>query len=129
MRLYRAPVNPFVAEFVGKINFLPARACEGKIEFSAGLCIAYMGEKRGDVLVAVRPENMTLRMDRGILPGQLTHIQYLGDINDCRIEVPGSVETVTVLHVFTSGGSFGQMTLGSQVWLDFDDYLVFTEDN
>ena len=128
MRLYRAPVNTFVADFVGKINFLPARASEGKIEFPGGQCMAYTGEKRGAVQVAVRPENISIRLDRGVLSGQLTHLQYLGDTNDCRIEVAGPAETVTALHVFTPGRSFGQITPGSQVWLDFDDYLVFDEE-
>ena len=128
MRLYRAPVNTFVADFVGKINFLPARASEGKIEFPGGQCMAYTGEKRGAVQVAVRPENISIRMDRGVLPGQLTHLQYLGDTNDCRIEVAGPAETFTAVHVFTPGRSFAQMTPGSQVWLDFDDYLVFDEE-
>lgn len=128
MRLYRAPANPFVADFVGKINFLPARAHEGAIEFPGGQRMAYSGEKRGAVQVAVRPGNIVMRMDRGVLSGRLTHVQFLGDISDCRIEVAGPSETVTAVHVSAPGSSFGRITPGSQVWLDFDDYLVFAEE-
>ena len=128
MRLYRAPANPFVADFLGKINFLPAVAYDGSVEFPGGRRMAYAGEKRGAVQAAVRPEDIAVRTDRGVLSGKLTHMLYLGGASDCRIELAGPGETVVELHAFASGRTFGQIPLGSQVWLDFDDFLVFDEE-
>ncbi|MBQ6980856.1 MAG: ABC transporter ATP-binding protein, partial [Synergistaceae bacterium] len=36
MNIYRNPANQFVADFVGKINFIEGTASEGQIEFSGG---------------------------------------------------------------------------------------------
>ncbi len=83
----------------------------------------YSGDKRGPVVVAVRPENMTMRDDRGTLRGTLTHAYYLGDTNDCRVDVDG-----TSVRVIGAGNTFGQFATGASVWLDFSEYLVFEDD-
>ncbi|MCR4818331.1 MAG: ABC transporter ATP-binding protein [Fretibacterium sp.] len=123
MNIYRSPANQFVADFVGKINFLRGTAGEGRIEFPGGQGMAYSGEKRGPVVVAVRPENMTMRTDKGILRGTLTQAFYLGDTNDCRVEMDG-----ISLRVIAAGHTYGQIDVGSPLWLDFDEYLVFDDD-
>ncbi|MCR5815224.1 MAG: ABC transporter ATP-binding protein [Desulfovibrio sp.] len=123
--LYRAPANVFVAGFVGKISCLPAQAVAGKIVFSGGQSLAYTGEKRGSVLLAIRPENIRLRLDQGILPGVLTHAQYLGDITDVRVAVPVSDSETTHVRLTAPGRSVDQIAPGTSVWLDFDDYLIF----
>lgn len=120
MNIYRNPANQFVADFVGKINFIDATASEGQIEFAGGQRMNYSGEKRGNVVVAIRPENMIMRMDRGILRGKMLHEYYLGDVNDCRVDVDG-----TTLRVILSGSTYGKFHIGEKVWLDFDEYLVF----
>ena len=124
MNIYRNPVNQFVADFIGKINFLRGVAYEGKIEFSSGgQYMSYSGDKRGQVVVAVRPENMTMRTDKGVLLGTLSQAYYLGDVNDCRVNVDG-----TQIRVIAAGHTYGQIETDSQVWLDFDEYLVFDDD-
>ena len=67
MNIYRNPANQFVADFVGKINFIKGTALEGQIELSGGQSMNYSGDKRGNVVVAVRPENMIMSMNKGIL--------------------------------------------------------------
>ena len=104
MEIYRHPANQFVADFVGQR-------------------MAYSGDRRGPVVVAVRPENMAMRSDGGTLRGKLTHAYYLGDTNDCRVDVDG-----TSLRVIGAGNTFGQFATGAPVWLDFDEYLVFEDD-
>ena len=123
MEIYRHPANQFVADFVGKINFLHGVANEGSIELAGGQRMAYSGDRRGPVVVAVRPENMAMRSDGGTLRGKLTHAYYLGDTNDCRVDVDG-----TSLRVIGAGNTFGQFATGAPVWLDFDEYLVFEDD-
>ncbi len=120
MNIYRNPANQFVADFVGKINFIEGTASEGQIEFAGGQRMNYSGDKQGDVVVAVRPENMTMRTDRGILRGRMIHEYYLGDVNDCRVDVDG-----TALRVISSGNTYGNFHIGGEVWLDFNEYLVF----
>ena len=122
MNIYRSPANQFVADFVGKINFIEGTAAEGNIEFAGGQRMNYSGEKRGGVVVAVRPENMIMRTDRGILRGRILHEYYLGDVNDCRVDVDG-----TTLRVILPGSTYGKFDIGGEVWLDFDEYLVFDQ--
>ena len=123
MNIYRHPANQFVADFVGKINFLRGTAKDGEIEFRGGQRMSYAGDKRGPVVVAVRPENMEMRADRGVLRGTLNYAYYLGDTNDCRVDVDG-----TTTRVVAPGHTFGQIATGSPVWLDFSEYLVFEDD-
>lgn len=120
MNIYRKPANQFVADFVGKINFIEGTVSEGQIEFAGGQRMNYSGDKRGSVVVAVRPENMIMRMDKGILRGKILHEYYLGDVNDCRVDVDG-----TTLRVISSGSNYGKFDIGEELWLDFSEYLVF----
>ena len=129
MNIYRNPANQFVADFVGKINFLRGVAEGGRITFTGGnQSMAYRGEKRGPVVVALRPENLTMRAEipggePGTLRGTLAQSYYLGDTNDCRVDVDG-----VSLRVVAPGHTYGQIAVGSTVWLDFDEYLVFDDD-
>ena len=120
MNIYRNPANQFVADFVGKINFIEGTASEGEIEFAGGQRMNYSGDKRGVVTLAVRPENIIMRMDEGILRGKFLQEYYLGDVNDCRVDVDG-----TTLRVILSGNTYGKFHVGEEVWLDFNEYLVF----
>ncbi len=123
MEIYRTPANQFVADFVGKINFISGTASAGKIEFPGGQWMEYSGDRRGPVVVAVRPENMTMRRDHGVLRGTLERAYYMGDSNDCRVTMGG-----TSLRVIAPGNTYGQIEIGSDVWLDFSDCLVFEDD-
>ena len=128
MNIYNEPVNQFVADFVGKINFLRGAACEGHIEFDGGQRMEYAGGRRGPVVLAVRPENIRLRTDGGLLRGRLEQAYYLGDITDCRIAVDGERkegEEPARLRVIASGQTYSGIAAGSPVWLDFDRFLLF----
>lgn len=120
VNIYSNPANQFVANFVGRINFLDADIFEGEIKFSGGQVMKYSGGKRGKAVIAVRPENIKIRTDEGILCGKLSQAYYLGDVNDCRIDVDG-----TEVRVIREGRTYGEIETGANVWLDFDTYHVF----
>ena len=121
--IYRRPANQFVADFVGKINFIRGAASDGRVDFPGGQWMAYGGERRGPVVVAGRPENMVMRRDRGVLKGTLAKAYYLGDTNDCRVRI-GDAD----VRVIAAGHTYGQIPEGEELWLDFDEYLVFEDD-
>ena len=54
-RLYRSPVDPWVAGFVGESEFFPGKADVGFVETPLGT-FPQLGSHRGEVLVMVRPE-------------------------------------------------------------------------
>ena len=122
MNIYKNPANKFVADFVGKINFIHGSINENVIEFQGGQKMNYSGDKKGSVVVAIRPENITLRKDRGVLKGKILQSYYLGDVNDCRVDVDG-----TIFRVTAPSRTYGEFSKGSEIWLDFDEYLVFND--
>ena len=123
VNIYNNPVNQFVADFRGKINFLYGVVEDDTIKFSGGQRIKYSGDKHGKVVVCIRPENIKLKIDEGILHGTLSNSYYLGDVNDCRVNVDG-----TELRIIEGGNTYGKIKIGEKVFLDFDNYLVFEDD-
>ena len=136
--IYRRPANQFVADFVGKVNFFQgiAQGCaqdaghgeskSGSIELTGlGQTIPYKGPLTGNVTVAIRPENIILspQLDTfpaGMLEGNLISMFYLGDINDCRIEIKG--ETVRVI---AESSSFETLKEGQKINLGIKEILVY----
>ena len=106
MEIYNQPVNPFVADFLGTDQSLP---CDGKM--------------RGDIILAVRPERITLSRETGELKGVLENQYYLGDVNDCRVRVGK-----TIFRVIAPPESFMAMAPGDEVWLTFRDKMIFPDD-
>ncbi len=129
LNIYRNPVNQFVADFVGKINFIHGTALDSKIEFSNGQYMSYHGDKQGKIIVAVRPENITLNRENGILRGKILHSYYLGDVNDCRIDISAENNYSEIVRVIAASNTFGKFSVGEELFLDFKEYLVFEDDN
>jgi iron(III) transport system ATP-binding protein len=129
--IYRRPVNQFVADFVGKVNFLKGEAGNGKIELTGiGQSVPYQGPLTGKVIVAIRPENIVLcpsdspsdtdSFPSGVLEGTLFSMFYLGDINDCRININGEI-----LRVIAESNSFDIMKEGQKVTVGLKEFLVY----
>lgn len=124
--IYNNPVNKFVADFIGRINILEGISDgQGLIKFSESQAINYSGDKRGPVTVAVRPENIKINKDKGILPGTISQIYYLGEFCECYVKVEGQK---SLLLVFVPGAELGELQVNEKVWIDFKSYLVFQDD-
>ena len=138
LNIYNKPVNKFVADFVGRVNFLnaTAEAENGIIKFTDGQFIKYSGDnykfKSGKIILAVRPENIKINNDSGMLRGKLINSYYLGDINDCRINIGNgnnNDNNNNILRVFLPGNTYGKINADSEIYLNFDDYIIFDGDN
>ena len=122
--IYRKPANRFVADFVGKVNFLRGAVKDGRIELTGlGQSLPYDGPHTGRVIVAIRPENINFSHQGGALEGTLTTVFYLGDVNDCRVDMNGEI-----IRVITDGFSYDQLSTPSKVYMDFKDVLVYEDD-
>ena len=101
--IYNSPVNQFVADFLGNVDFFKGEARDGRIIFPAmdGQSIPYDGPRTGKIDVAIRPENLFFAED-GILHGVLETQYYLGDVDDCRVRVGE-----TLVRVITNGYEYG----------------------
>jgi iron(III) transport system ATP-binding protein len=132
--IYRHPANQFVADFVGKVNFFkgvvtPGEAGKGKIELTGiGQSIPYQGPCTGKVIAAVRPENIVFfpenpaSFSSGVLEGTLLSMFYLGDINDCRVEINGEI-----IRVIAESNSFDSLKEGQKITLGLKEFLVYED--
>lgn len=124
MNIYCRPANEFVADFVGRINFIRAKAHDGRIFFSDTQSIEYHGDKCGDVIVGVRPENIIMNEHDGVLKGIMSKSYYLGDVNECRADING-----TVIRITQSGHTYGSIAEGAEIYLSFREFMVFDGKN
>jgi len=125
--IYAQPRQAFVANFVGRINFLEARVLasgDGRVvtlETSVGelRCAASDDFVAGTrVLAAVRPESIrinTAPQDRtarvNVVEGTVSAVGFFGDYVDCQVEVNGQVLSV-------KADPYAELRVGARAYLD-----------
>ena len=124
LEIYRHPANQFVADFVGKINFIRGQVKDGRVELTGlGQSLAYDGPLTGQVVVAIRPENIRLSLEKGELHGKIHSMFYLGDVNDCRIDINGEQ-----VRVIADSHSYDALYGNEDVFLQVREFLVYEDD-
>ena len=106
--LYARPATRQVAEFIGVMNFLPARSDgNGGVEV-AGLGHAEIapdqapeGLAAGDLEAGMRPETLSLVLDGAeppgrVVEGRIEERAYYGDMTYYEVSLPGSPRPLTV---------------------------------
>ncbi len=121
--IYTHPANKMVADFIGLVNFMDGEA-KGDRVFLKGTKVSFANTANveGEATIAVRPENITMSLNGGLLEGQVTHRFYLGDAVDYRVLVGEHI-----LRVIVKGADLDAIPDGSKVYLDFDRVMVFTK--
>ncbi len=123
--IYRFPANQFVADFVGKINFLHAMIDGTKLLINGtDQSLAYRGPLSGSVVVGIRPENIRFDSKSNDLTGTLLSQFYLGDVNDCRIDIGGQV-----IRVIAEPSTFETHKEGDVVKLRVEEFTTFMDDS
>ena len=122
--IYNHPANQFVADFLGKVDFIKGTAEQGSILIKGTQQrIAYDGDKRGAVELAVRPENILFSTENAELSGTIESQYYLGDVNDCRVKL--GEQTVRVI---ADPYTYRQLHIGDTVGMHIRDFIVFDDD-
>ena len=137
--LYNRPVNVEVADFIGQMNFIDASVSRvsGKAELETsglGRISAPSGEasffREGDaIVVAIRPEKLTLSEDRdggreGV-QGVMRAATYLGDRSHYYVDLPGREEPLVVAGSDSGPMDHSPLERGSPVRVSWpDDALV-----
>lgn len=121
---YRRPCTPFVANFVGKANLLPARI---ELQSRHWARASVMGrsldvpappdlDRREEGLLLVRPEHLRLvEAAKGAWRGRVTARMYLGSFTAYEVTL-AEAGSLGILHAQTSHPLF---TEGDEVGLDF----------
>ena len=86
--IYSNPKNMFVANFVGKVDFIKGKVEGNKISLdnSNGQTLPNTSSFKEKVVVAIRPENAILS-DDGEITAKVYSKFYLGDCNDLRVDI------------------------------------------
>ena len=103
-QIYEAPVSCFVADFLGKINFLPAeiRAVEGdRLQISSAIGDLALRRRDGfspgaKVTLGIRPDDIevdpsALTNDMLVAPGTVLDRSFLGNIVELRVRLTDQV--------------------------------------
>jgi len=139
--LYEHPANRFVADFIGKVNLIEARADGGegnailvKAKGIGSVAIPVDRKVNGDVTLAVRPEKLKLSAGQPsakntiALKGKVRDVAYYGDTSHIVVTAePGMDLSINVQNDSRLGG--GTMKQGEDVWVSWlpEDTLVLTE--
>jgi iron(III) transport system ATP-binding protein len=106
MEVYRDPGTPFVADFVGRINVLPARLAEGcRVLFAdTPFHCPHEGVSGGEVKVYLRPEDVLARPiapgDSNVFEALIEKIEFLGSY--CLVRVSAAALGEHRLTVYLS---------------------------
>jgi iron(III) transport system ATP-binding protein len=92
-RIYARPASRFVADFVGKANFVEARvAGRGEIDMAGTrLAVPDMPDLADGAAVTalIRPEAIRLSKDGGSFRGRVRRVMFLGNIAEYLVEIHG----------------------------------------
>ena len=123
--IYSKPKNMFVANFVGKVDFITGKVEESKIllDNSNNQTLPNTSSFKGKVVVAIRPENAILS-DDGEITGKVYSKFYLGDCNDLRVEIGNG----NILRIIARASTYNTLNEGDEVKIKILDYFVFEDD-
>ena len=124
--IYNHPVNPFVADFLGKVSFFSGTAEKGEIYLPEWECAlpCKNGDLNGPVTVGLRPENLRIRKEGEGISGKIERMYYMGDTTDFRLRI-GKAE----VRVIADGASSRFYQPGDIVDLEIMDQMVFAGEN
>ena len=123
--IYSKPKNMFVANFVGKVDFIKGKVEGSKIllDNSNGQTLPNKSSFKGNVVVAIRPENAILS-DDGEITGKVYSKFYLGDCNDLRVEIGNG----NILRIIARASTYNTLNEGDEVKIKILDYFIFEDD-
>jgi iron(III) transport system ATP-binding protein len=99
--IYREPASPFVADFVGKVNVLPARVSGGQLQLGS-LSIPCAGADR-EARVYLRPEDVLARPiaqgDPHVFDARIEKIEFLGSYCHVKVAAPALMEQSLTVYL------------------------------
>ena len=73
--------------------------------------------------MAIRPENIHLSLDKGDLEGRISSMFYMGDVNDCRVDING-----VQIRVIADSHSYDKLYGNEKIFLNVQEFLVYEDD-
>ncbi|RRH78255.1 ABC transporter ATP-binding protein [Falsigemmobacter faecalis] len=118
IEIYTRPASRFVADFIGKANFVAARVTgAGELEIAGNRYVTGQDDlpaAGSEVSAVLRPEAITLSAAGGEFRGSVKRVTFLGNVAEYLIEVEGQGEWLVDI---SNPGMAGVFPEGSQVGL------------
>ena len=118
--VYREPASPFVADFVGKVNVLPARMADGTVRVGALTLPCASGEAR-DARIYLRPEDVLARPiapgDPHVFDARIEKIEFLGSYCHVKVASPALAENKLTVYLSLNYLSEQSLAEGSTLQL------------
>ena len=129
--LYEQPANPFVANFLGKMNFLAGHVDGGQFVTAKGERLAVDATTRNATMLGIRPERLRLGAaavdGETAIPVTVGQAIYLGAIVELRLKSPRGEELVAhVQNTARAGESGWAPGQGLQACFRTGDCLFFS---
>ncbi len=129
VEVYRFPSSRFVANFIGRANFLPGTV-ESKTEKSIAINMLgkplWVGSRERNftpgeqVTLIVRPEMVRVQQSSGTYEGMVKRAVYLGDMVEYDVTVDGQ----TITGVETDPRQMEVIPAGSKVYVSFAEDFI-----
>jgi iron(III) transport system ATP-binding protein len=96
--IYRSPISPYVADFVGMMNFIPGQINSDPHSVQCGSLVLqsyenYTSGENQPVTVAIRPEDIRLQVEDqtsvNVFPAKVLALEFLGSFNRLILEIEG----------------------------------------
>lgn len=126
MDIYRYPKSKFVANFIGRANFVPgviAGKTNGKLAINAMGKVLDIPKAQedfsvnDDVTLIIRPEIVKVQRDAGEYEGLIKRAVYLGDLVEYEVDISGQ----TLTGVETDPDHMEVIPAGSKVFVHFPE--------
>jgi iron(III) transport system ATP-binding protein len=120
LEVYREPASPFVADFVGKVNVLPARVGEGAVRVGT-LTLPYDNGETRDARIYLRPEDVLARPiapgDPHVFDARIEKIEFLGSYCHVKVASPALAEHKLTVYLSLNYLSEQSLAEGSAIQL------------
>ena len=113
--VYARPLTPWVASFVGDVNFLAGTADGASVVTSLGRVTVY-DQCTGDVSVLVRPSHLKVETPSGDGPGaagRVEALRYYGHVSECQVRLGNDL-------VLIRSGRMLPLQVGDYVTVTYD---------
>ncbi|HUR87932.1 MAG TPA: putative 2-aminoethylphosphonate ABC transporter ATP-binding protein [Ramlibacter sp.] len=118
--IYREPASPFVADFVGKVNVLPARVADGMVRVGT-LTIPYSNGEPREARIYLRPEDVLARPitagDPHAFDARIEKIEFLGSYCHVKVASPALAENKLTVYLSLNYLSEQSLAEGSPIRL------------
>ncbi|MBI1621210.1 ABC transporter ATP-binding protein [Aquamicrobium zhengzhouense] len=115
--VYARPATRFVADFIGKANFVPGKVVDGGVEIAGQkFSLAHPTDQPNgsDVELVLRPEAVALSADSGVFAATVKRAMFLGNVAEYLLEVDGIGEWLVDV---SNPGEVGLHERGSRIFV------------